>query len=78
MQFFTDYILSRKPHEYRSPIERDWSYVARREYRYDVTTRAAVDGAAAGLAAMMVRQFQVKKFVMWPFLPVMAATFVYR
>lgn len=78
MQFFSDYVLIRKPHEYRSPIERDWTYVARREYRYDVTYRAGLDGAAAGLVAMMIRQFQVKKFVMWPFAPVALGVYLYR
>ena len=78
IEFFNKYILQRKPHEYKSPIERDWSYVARREYRYDVTYRSGVDAGAAGLTAMMIRQFQVKKFVMWPFFPVALATYLYR
>ena len=36
MQYFTKYILQRKTNDYRTPVEKDWSYVARREYRYDV------------------------------------------
>ena len=78
MKFFTDYVLQRKPHEYKAPVERDWTYVARREYRYDVTVIAAADGAAAGLVASMLRQVMLKKFVMWPFFPVAAATYLYR
>ena len=78
MQFFNKYILSRSTSDYLTPVEKDWAYVAKREYRYDVNIRAATDGAAAGLTACMLRMFMVKKFVMWPFLPVMASVGLYR
>ena len=78
MQFFNKYILSRRTLDYKTPVEKDWAYIAKREYRYDVNVRAAVDGAACGLTAMCVRMFMVKKFVMWPFIPVAMATYFYR
>ena len=78
MLFIKNYILDRQPHEYRSPIERDWAYVVRREYIYDCNIRSAADATAAGLTAMVFRQLMVKKFVMWPFLPVAAFTYLYR
>ena len=78
MLFIKNYILDRSPHEYRSPIERDWAYVVRREYVYDCNIRSACDATAAGLSASVIRQFMVKKFVMWPFLPVAAFTYLYR
>ena len=59
-------------------MERDWAYVARREFVYDCNIRPACDAVAAGLVAMMARQVMVKKFVMWPFFPVAAATYLYR
>ena len=37
-----------------------------------------LDGIAAGLSAMMLRQVMVKKFIMWPFFPVAIATYLYR
>ena len=78
MLFIKNYILDRQPHEYRSPIERDWAYVVRREYVYDCNIRSAADATAAGITAMVARQFMVKKFVMWPFFPVAAFTYLYR
>ena len=55
MLFVKTYILNRQPHEYRTPIERDWSYVTRREFVYDCNIRPAVDAMAAGIVAMMLR-----------------------
>ena len=78
MQFFKTYILNRRTNDYRTPVERDWAYIAKREYRYDVNVNAAADAFAVGLTACMVRMFMVKKFVMWPFLPVGLATYLYR
>ncbi len=78
MQFFTKYILNRKTEDFRTPVERDWAYIAKREYIHDVNIRAAFDAFAMGLSTCMVRMFMIKKFVMWPFLPVGAATYLYR
>ena len=78
MQYFNKYILDRAVNFYQTPVEKDWSYVARREYRYDVNVRAMCDGLAAGLTASMMRMFMLKKFVWWPFVPVLAFTYVYR
>jgi len=78
MQYFTRYILERRPGDYRTATEKDWAYVARREYRYDVNVRALADGFAAGLGATMLRMYMVKKFVFWPFLPMAIGTYLYR
>lgn len=78
MRFFTKYVLDRRVNDYKTPVEKDWMYVAKREYRYDVNLRAAADAGAAGLLAMMGRMVMLKKFVYWPFVPVAAATYLYR
>tara|TARA_B110001450_G_C17326227_1_gene361495 strand:+ start:57 stop:467 length:411 start_codon:yes stop_codon:yes gene_type:complete len=78
MLYTKQYILDRQPHEYRTPTERDWSYAIRREYIYDCNIRSAADATAMGLAGSCLRQFMVKKFVMWPFFPLAAATYLYR
>ena len=78
MQFFTKYVLDRRVNDYKTPVEKDWMYVARREYYYDVNVRAGADGAAAGLTASMARMFMLKKFVWWPMAPVALMTYVYR
>ena len=77
-QFFTRYILEKNPADYRTAVEKDWSYVARREYRYDVNVRALADASAVALSTCMVRMFMVKKFIMWPFTPVFLGTYLYR
>ena len=41
MHFFSKYVLERSPSDYKTPIEKDWAYVARREYRYVTLHRAA-------------------------------------
>ena len=63
---------------FKTPVERDWAYIAKREYYYDVSVRAGVDAAAAGLIACMGRMFMLKKFIVWPFAPVFAVTYIYR
>jgi len=78
MQYFTKYVLDRRINDYKTPVEKDWMYVARREYYYDVNVRAGADGAAAGLTACMARMFMLKKFVWWPMAPVAIFTYVYR
>ena len=63
MRFFTKYVLERRINDYKTPVEKDWMYVAKREYRYEVNLRAAADAAALGLVACMGRMFMLKKFV---------------
>ena len=78
MLFIRQYILERAPNDFQTPTERDWAYIVRREFRYDVTIRAMVDGLAAGLFTSMIRQVMIRKFVIWPMAPVALATFLYR
>ena len=78
MQFFRKYILERRTCEFKSPVEKDWAFIAYREYWYDVNVRSACDAAAAGLSACMVRMFMRKRFIWWPFVPVAAAVYTYR
>ena len=78
MQYFDNYILKRAARDYITVVERDWAYIARREYRYDVNIRSACDGFAAGLTACMVRMYMVKRSVFWPLAPVFLVTYLYR
>ena len=41
MRFFTKYVLERSTQDYKTPVEKDWMFVARNEYRNDVNWRAA-------------------------------------
>ena len=78
MQFFTKYVLEKQSAEYKTSVEKDWAYVAKREYRYDVNLRALCDSWALGNLACVLRMYMVKKFIFWPFAPVFVATYLYR
>merc|ERR1712151_711997 len=78
MRFFQRYVLDRRVNDYRSTLEKDWMYIAKKEYRYDVNIRAACDGGAAGIVACMMRMVMVRKFIWWPFTPVFLGTYLYR
>ena len=78
MQFFTRYVLERRPADYKTASEKDWSYVAKREYRYDVNVRALVDAYVVGSLACITRMYMLKKFVIWPMVPVFIGTYLYR
>ena len=78
MHFFKTYVLDKPLSDFKTGVEKDWAYVARREYRYDVNVRATCDAAALALVSCMARMYMVKKFIMWPFVPVFLGTYVYR
>jgi len=78
MQFFSRYILEQSPSDYKTGIEKDWSYVARRECIYDVNVRALVDAFSLADVCCIARMLMVKKFIFWPFLPVFIGTYLYR
>ena len=48
INFFTKYILDRGATDYKTNTEKDWAYVARREYWYDVNVRSAIDAFVWG------------------------------
>jgi len=78
MQYFRRFVLDRAPNSYKTNVEKDWAYVARREYRYDVNVRAIADGLFWANIACVARMFMLKKFVVWPFLPVFVLVYYYR
>ena len=77
MNFTQNKILDRQPHEWKTPTERDWSYVIRREYIYDCNIMPMCHGITVGLLGMMARQVMVKRWVMWPFFPLFVGTYIY-
>ena len=78
MRFFEKFILNRRVNDYATPEEKDWMYVARKEYFWDVNVRSALDASACGLTACMIRMRMLQKFIWWPFVPVAAAVYLYR
>lgn len=47
-------------------MERDWAYIAKREYVYDVRMKSIGYGFAVGNAAWSLGMFLRKKFLIWP------------
>eukprot|EP00340_Litonotus_pictus_P003146 CAMPEP_0170521634 /NCGR_PEP_ID=MMETSP0209-20121228/7012_1 /TAXON_ID=665100 ORGANISM="Litonotus pictus, Strain P1" /NCGR_SAMPLE_ID=MMETSP0209 /ASSEMBLY_ACC=CAM_ASM_000301 /LENGTH=126 /DNA_ID=CAMNT_0010808619 /DNA_START=104 /DNA_END=484 /DNA_ORIENTATION=- len=78
MDYFRKYILERSPTSYETLMEKDWAYIARREYYWDVTLRSVGDALFAGNLAAAARMFMVKRFVVWPVFPVGIITYFYR
>ena len=77
MAFFSKYVLDRNNTDYATNTEKDWAYVARRYYWYDVKMKSFVDGAFLGLLASMARMYMTKRFIWWPFFPTMALVYMY-
>lgn len=78
MDYFKKFILQRSPTSYETTTEKDWAYIARREYFWDVTLRSLGDGFFAGNIACVFRMFLAKRFVIWPMFPVSFLVFFYR
>mmetsp|Transcript_13517 Transcript_13517/g.15479 ORF Transcript_13517/g.15479 Transcript_13517/m.15479 type:complete len:155 (+) Transcript_13517:30-494(+) len=68
-EFLKEYIINFDTNLYKTVVERDWGYIAKREYRWDVEYKALTNGMFAGNVAWSLRMFMLKKFVIWP-LPV--------
>ena len=67
MDFFSHHIIRRNTSLYKTTVERDWAYVALREYRYLVEMKAAGWGFFVGNAAYAATLFLRKKMMFWPF-----------
>lgn len=68
-EFLRTYIVNFDTSLYKTLVERDWAYVAKREYNWDVKYKSWGYGFFIGNVAMSARIFWMKKFVFWP-LPV--------
>ena len=68
MDFFRNYIINRNTTLYKTTVERDFAYIALREYRYEVTIKSAGYAFITGCAALSCGIFRAKKMVVWPFM----------
>ena len=62
---------------YKSVQERDWGYIAKREFNWDVKYKALSYGFFFGNLAMASRMYMLKKFVFWPLPAVGLLAFLY-
>eukprot|EP01015_Nassula_variabilis_P015175 TRINITY_DN226_c0_g1_i1.p3 TRINITY_DN226_c0_g1~~TRINITY_DN226_c0_g1_i1.p3 ORF type:complete len:155 (-),score=28.62 TRINITY_DN226_c0_g1_i1:140-604(-) len=68
-QFFKRHIVDFDTNLYDTQVERDWAYIARREYVYDVQLASVGLGYFVGNIAWSARMWMLKRWVIWP-LPV--------
>ena len=79
MEFFKTWIIKRNPIYFKTMEERDWGYVAKREYNYTVLLKAIFSGLAVGNVAWSASIYLKKKFVILPLFLVSApAIFCFR
>jgi len=75
--FLNHHIIFFDTNLYKTVVERDWGYIAKREYNYDVRYKSYGYGFFVGNIAWSLRMWMLKKWVIWP-LPVvgiLAATY---
>ncbi len=66
-KFVNKFVVNFDTFLYKTQPERDWAYICKREYRYDVTiTSFAYAFFNSNLVAAW-RMYMLKKFVFWPF-----------
>jgi hypothetical protein len=78
MGFFKKFIVMTSPHSYRTQVERDWAYIAKREYNYDVVIGAASYGGAATLLLWNGVMFATKSVPLWPLAAFVPAYLYFR
>ena len=78
MDFFRNYIINRNTTLYKTTIERDWGYVALREYRYMVALKAAGYAWAVSNIVWSGAIFMKKKMVVWPLFLTIPSYFYFR
>jgi len=67
MDFIDEYIVNFDTNLYKSQIEKDWAYICKREYNYDVLLRTAFYSFFAGNLATTAGIFMTKRMVYMPF-----------
>ena len=76
MKFFQDQILNQNTNHFKTIEERDWAYIAKREYNYGVLLRSAGYGFFFGNIALSSFTFFKKKLVIAPFFVVAPIAFM--
>eukprot|EP00330_Aristerostoma_sp_ATCC50986_P009878 CAMPEP_0114586814 /NCGR_PEP_ID=MMETSP0125-20121206/9937_1 /TAXON_ID=485358 ORGANISM="Aristerostoma sp., Strain ATCC 50986" /NCGR_SAMPLE_ID=MMETSP0125 /ASSEMBLY_ACC=CAM_ASM_000245 /LENGTH=154 /DNA_ID=CAMNT_0001782427 /DNA_START=31 /DNA_END=495 /DNA_ORIENTATION=- len=68
-KFVSDYIVHADTNLYKTQVERDWAYIAKREYNYDVKYTAMGWGFFYGNIACTINMFLTKR-VTYSLLPI--------
>ena len=77
MDFFNKYIVNSNTSLYKTMVERDWAYIAKREYNYIVNIKGAGWGFFIANIAWTQRIYANKRMVVWPLLTIFPLATVY-
>lgn len=77
MDFFSKYIVKKNTSLYNSIVERDWAYIAMREYNYVVNLQGLGWSFFVANLVWSQRIYANKKMVIWPLLVVTPLAMVY-
>ena len=78
IKFIRDFIIYSDPYSYATQVERDWAYIAKREYRYKVTMRSCFDSFILGMAGVTVSTWYCRKLKLFPLMISPLAYFYFR
>ena len=77
MDFFNKYVVNSNTSLYKTVVERDWAYIAKREYNYMVNIKGAAWGFFIANIVWTQRIYANKRMVVWPLLMVFPLATVY-
>ena len=66
MKFFSEWILKKHPMYFKTQEERDWAYIAKREYNYEVLIKSACYGFGFANVFWSASIFLKKRFTILP------------
>ena len=76
--FLKKYIINTEINSYTTQIERDWGYIAKREYKYKVIFRSMADSFMIGWMGVIARTFATKRLNLTPLVITPVLFFVVR
>ena len=77
MEFFTENIVKKQTLFFRTQEERDWSYIAKREFNYCVTLKSLIYSFATANVFWSLGIYAKKKIVVWPLVVVTPVAFFF-
>ena len=78
MKFFKDHIINFQTNFYKTDVERDWAYIAKREYTYTVLMKSVFYSLFTANLLLSQQIFVRKRMVFWPLLLAPVAFPVYK
>ena len=78
LDFVDKMILKPSTESYSTQVERDWSYLVRREYRYKVILKSMGHSFFIGNVGVILATFAKRKLQMWPMVLAVPSFFFFQ